>query len=97
MGMKSRVVFVVGAGVGATIGIGLALRGSGYGQRSVRDEFQQSLEAILFNLLDMTPFENKPTDFVVQTQPGRTSETYTGTEDVMIDESSLASATGAVQ
>ena len=97
MGMKSRIVFVAGAGIGAVAGIGLALRTSGMSRRSVRDEFQQALEAVLFRVLDMTPFETAPSDIVLQAQATRTAAPYTAMDDVTLGESSIQSASGAIQ
>lgn len=97
MGMKSRIVFLVGAGVGAAVGVGAVLRASGANERSVRDELQQSLEAVMFRLLDMTPFENKPSDIVLQTQSTKTAPSYTGSDDVVLDDASMQSASGAAQ
>ena len=65
---RSRLLFVAGAGVGAAVGIGVALRASGLTSRSTRDELQQALEAVLFRVLDMTPFAESPTDYVVGTK-----------------------------
>jgi hypothetical protein len=97
MGMKTRIVFFAGAGIGAAAGVGLALRASGMYQRSVRDEFQQAVEAVLFRVLDMTPFENAPADIVLQTQSTRSTSPYTGLDDVVLGESSAQSASGASQ
>jgi len=97
MGMRTRIVFIAGAGIGAAAGVGLALRSSGMSQRSVRDEFQQALETALFRVLDMTPFENASSDIVLQTQSGRPARPYTGSDDVILGESLIQSASGAVQ
>jgi|SRR3954452_24509949 len=75
--LRNRFLFAVGTAVGATIGIGAAFRSSGFVNRSVRDEFQQSIESLLFRALDMVPFQVKPTDVVTETRPATSSAAYT--------------------
>jgi hypothetical protein len=93
--MKNRLIFMTGAAVGATVGIGTALRASGLVQRSVRDEFQQSLEALLFRALDMTPFTPQPVDVVTEIRPASTPLAYTPAADIVLNSRPGESGTGA--
>jgi|tagenome__1003787_1003787.scaffolds.fasta_scaffold20781257_2 hypothetical protein len=80
----NRMVFALGTAVGATIGVGAAMRATGLVQRSARDELQQSLEAVLFRLLDMRPFAPVPVDIVTDERPALSPSPYTAPVDVVL-------------
>ena len=68
---KQRAVFALGTLVGATAGVVAAFRGTDVAGRKTRDQIQQSLERVLFRVLDMVPFQNEPIDTVTASKPSR--------------------------
>ena len=62
---------MLGTLVGATAGVVAAFRGTDLSGRKTRDHLQQSMEGVIFRLLDMAPFQNAPTDTVTASFPSR--------------------------
>ena len=71
---RFRTVFIFGTLLGLAAGAFAAMRKSDQSARQTRDQIQQSFERILFKVLDMAPYQNKPTDTVTSTKPGAESE-----------------------
>ena len=64
-----RKAFVFGAFLGAAAGAAAAVLNAPQSGHHTRTQIQQSVEGLLFRVLDMTPFESTPTDIVQETQP----------------------------
>ena len=70
---NSRKAFVFGALVGATAGTAVAFWNAPRSGRSSRTWIQQSVEGVLFKVLDMNPFQASPEDRVAADLAASTS------------------------
>lgn len=72
---KHRLAFLFGTLIGAIAGVAAAFRTSELAGRQTRDQVQQSMERVLFKVLDMVPFKNEPSDVVTENLPEAQVET----------------------
>ena len=61
---KGRTAFILGALVGAAAGAAFAYWNAPQSGHSTRTKIQQSVEGVLFRVLDMSPFQSAPEDRV---------------------------------